>query len=273
MSGTARTENETNRLRAIDMIREGRSQSEVAKQLSVSRQTIWRWLRKYRQGGPEALLDKQPTRTGRGRLVASEVYDLFGTLVDHEPQHMGLYGRLWTYERITSFIEQHHGIRITVQTIRKYFGQWGIRFHRPAQISSQHELARTRHWLRTEYPVIRRAAESEGIPIFWLARIPFSYSVPQRKRTAQKAILLPQSPNRLLYAARPRNNMDFFHISSGTGSANAIRFLERLVEETREKRLCLIFGYGDFYSREVLEHVIANHPSFSAHALPDGLVY
>jgi transposase len=52
------------RRRAMSMVDEGRTQTEVAQLLDVSRQSVSEWVRAHRLGGDEALA---AGRRGRGR--------------------------------------------------------------------------------------------------------------------------------------------------------------------------------------------------------------
>lgn len=59
--------------RAILLIHEGRKQSEVARELGVSRQVLHQWQRVYREGGLDALLKR--SQRGRGDRLSAELLD------------------------------------------------------------------------------------------------------------------------------------------------------------------------------------------------------
>ena len=78
------------RLLAARRVEQGHKPGEVAKQLGVSRQTVYKWVRRLREEGPAGLVDRSsrprssPTRTSHAvelRIVAARVAEHAGPRV------------------------------------------------------------------------------------------------------------------------------------------------------------------------------------------------
>ena len=75
------------RLLAASRVEQGHKPGEVAKQLGVSRQTVYKWVRRFREQGAPGLADRSsrprtsPTRTAHEvelRIVAARIHEHAG---------------------------------------------------------------------------------------------------------------------------------------------------------------------------------------------------
>ena len=78
------------RLLAASRVEQGHKPGEVAKQLGVSRQTVYKWVRRFREQGAPGLADRSsrprtsPTRTAHEvelRIVAARIHEHAGPRV------------------------------------------------------------------------------------------------------------------------------------------------------------------------------------------------
>jgi transposase len=96
------------RLQAGALFAAGRSQTEVAHQLGVSRQNTSRWHTHWRAGGQDALRSAGPTRRA-SRLSDQQLHDLKQALRQGAHVH-GFDTDHWTLARIATVIQQMTGI-------------------------------------------------------------------------------------------------------------------------------------------------------------------
>jgi transposase len=93
---------EARRMAAARLLREGLSQSEVARELGVHRQSVSRWARELGQSGVRGL--RQAGRTGRPpKLGPAQLRDLERTL-KRGPEALGYATGLWTAGRVRDLI-------------------------------------------------------------------------------------------------------------------------------------------------------------------------
>lgn len=68
-------------MRALDLAREGRKQSEIAEALDVSKGAVSRWLATARRGGPDAL--RSHPAPGPARKITAEQLRMIPDLLSH----------------------------------------------------------------------------------------------------------------------------------------------------------------------------------------------
>ncbi len=89
------------RLLALWLVRRGEGVGAASEEAGVGKRTLERWLRWYREGGLETVLDRVPGHGGRGaesRLSAEQIEELF---VRSERGQFGTYGeaRRWVQQQ------------------------------------------------------------------------------------------------------------------------------------------------------------------------------
>ena len=100
---------ERRRMEAAQLLKQGVSQSEVARRLGVHRQSVIRWARQLAQSGRAGL--KQAGRAGRKpKLSASQLRKIEQAL-RRGPEALGYASGLWTAGRVRELIEHQCGVR------------------------------------------------------------------------------------------------------------------------------------------------------------------
>src|ERR1700687_937437 len=96
---------ERRRMAAAQLLKQGVSQSEVARRLGVHRHSVIRWARQLAQSGRAGL--KQAGRAGRKpKLSASQLRKIEQAL-KRGPEALGYAIGLWTAPRVRELIEDH----------------------------------------------------------------------------------------------------------------------------------------------------------------------
>jgi transposase len=99
---------EQRRLDAVRLVEQGLRQTEVARLLKVSRQSVSRWLMTRRLQGEDAL--RGAGRAGRRPELTAEQRKTLRGLLAHEPRALGYNGRSWTSSRVAHLIQSRFGI-------------------------------------------------------------------------------------------------------------------------------------------------------------------
>ncbi|MDD5640752.1 MAG: IS630 family transposase [Syntrophales bacterium] len=152
---------------AVKAVMEGTKQKEVAKMLGVTRHTICRWVRAYRNQGQEALKAKKKGRPLGGKLLPWQAAQIAKTVIDHYPEQLKLPFYLWTREAVALLIKRRFGIQLSVWTVGRYLKRWGFTPQKPARRAWEQNPEQVRQWLEKEYPSIRRQAQKEKAQIYW----------------------------------------------------------------------------------------------------------
>ena len=118
------------RLRIARLIDEGHSDPElVAEVFGVSRSSVYDWLRKYREGGPEALRRSVPL--GRPSAISEhQMRNVYSLIRDHEPREFGFGYALWTRSVVGLLVQQEFDLQLSPPTLAKALDRLGLRVPR-----------------------------------------------------------------------------------------------------------------------------------------------
>ena len=134
---------ERRRMEAARLLGEGLSQSEVARELGVHRQSVSRWARELEQSGVRALRKAQ--RTGRPpKLSPVQLRDLERAL-KRGPEVCGYVSGLWTAARVRDLIAERTGVRYHEARFPPLFHSRGARrkHDRNAKLTGREEASQT----------------------------------------------------------------------------------------------------------------------------------
>jgi transposase len=157
------------RRRAVALVAEGRSQTEVAGVLDVSRQSVSEWVRAYRLGGEAALAAaKRGRRWGEKTALAPwQQAQIAKAIRDKNPDQLRLPGFLWTRALVCELIDRRFGIRVAEKTVGRYLRAWGFSPQKPARRALEQNSELVARWLDERYPEIEARAHREKALILW----------------------------------------------------------------------------------------------------------
>jgi transposase len=157
------------RRRAVALCVEGRSQSEVARLLDVSRQSVNEWMAAYRVNGEAALAARRRGRKDgeKTALTAWQQAQIAKAIRDKNPDQLRLPGFLWTRALVCDLVEHRFGVRISEKTAGRYLRAWGFSPQKPARRAFEQDPEAVRRWLEVEYPAVAERGRREKARILW----------------------------------------------------------------------------------------------------------
>jgi transposase len=150
---------EERRLNGARLLEEGVSQSEVAREMGVTRQSVHRWAKVMEAEGEKGLV-RVPTGR-KPRLNAVQLVQL-GELLKAGPQAHGHATALWTTERIARLIHRQFGVRYHRDHIGRLLGQMGWSCQRPTGRARERNEEEIIRWKRVEWPRIKKKPKQKG---------------------------------------------------------------------------------------------------------------
>lgn len=99
---------EARRLQAWRLKEKGWPQRQIAEALGVSAAAISQWVRRVREGGPQAL--RHRPSPGAPRRLAAEQLAQLPTLLRRGPAAYGFRGQLWTRKRVAEVMRLEFGV-------------------------------------------------------------------------------------------------------------------------------------------------------------------
>ncbi len=154
------------RLRAVQLLKEGNEAALVARMFGVSRAILFRWQNKYDEGGPAALETKK-TPGPASRLSPTQMSKLYAIITGCDPRQLQFDFGLWTRKIIRDLIRQEFSVKFSEVQVGRLLKKMGLSAQRPLYRAYQQDPERVEEWKKVIYPRIRRLAAEEGASIFF----------------------------------------------------------------------------------------------------------
>lgn len=113
---------------------QGLKAARIAELVRDNERTVQRWLQRYQAEGVQGLYDAP--RSGKPGKVTQAYRDKLLESVRLRPRSLGLDFSLWTLERLSDYMAQQTGIRISGEAVRQHLKAGGIVLSRP-----QHKIS------------------------------------------------------------------------------------------------------------------------------------
>jgi transposase len=157
------------RERAVAMLEAGNSQVAIASALGVHKNTVCRWLAKWRVAGTSALkARKRGRRYETQRLLdPHQAAEIQALITAHGPDELGLPFALWSREAVRDLVRARMGVTLAIRTVGDYLRRWGFTPQRPIRRARERQDAAVQAWLAEHYPKIAARAKAEGAQIHW----------------------------------------------------------------------------------------------------------
>ncbi len=152
---------ERRRMEAARLLRQGLSQSQVARAVGVHRQSVSRWAQELEQSGVRGL--RQAKRTGRPpKLSPAQLRDLERAL-QRGPEAFGFASGLWTASRVRALIEYRSGVRYHEDHVWRILRKLNWSCQRPTGKALERDEQAIRQWKRVTWPRIKKKPAASGV--------------------------------------------------------------------------------------------------------------
>jgi transposase len=245
------------------MLRQGMKQVEVASILEVSRTSVVRWWRNYRQEGMNGL--KQKTRGRRHgqkrRLDREQERSIQRMLVDKTPDQLKLPFALWTRKAVQEAIAQHYDVKLPIRTVGEYLHRWGFTPQKPVKKSYEQQPERVKKWLDEEYPGIARKAREEGAEILWGDETGISSEDNRGRGYAPKGQTpVVYGPGKrfsasMISAINNQGKMRFMVYEGALRVDTFLKFLRRVIKDTGRKIFIIVDNLRVHHAKKVQKWV------------------
>lgn len=143
------------RLQAGQLLLCGVAESEVARQVGVSRTAVREWKARLALGGLEAL---QPQPRGRCRTLNTQQRHMLVQALNQEALAHGFTTRVWTLPQIKQFIERNFNRTYSDSQVRRLLKALRFGTQRRLERAMEHNDAVLRKWNREHGSQPRRTA-------------------------------------------------------------------------------------------------------------------
>jgi transposase len=167
--GRKRTQKEQDAIRetGVRMVVSGISQSETARILGVSRQSVNGWYSKYKENGKEGLACGKRGNPQEPKLKGHQAATIVNIITDRHPEQLKLPFVLWTREAVRNLIKNKFNLELSIRTVGRYLQNWGFTSQKPFKKAMEQNPIAVKEWLEKEYPAIKEKAKNQKAMIFW----------------------------------------------------------------------------------------------------------
>lgn len=260
----------------VRLVGEGRSQTEVAGLLGVSRDAVGNWVAAHRRGGDRALdARRRGRRPGHTKLTNAQQEKIARLIVGHNPDQLKLPGFLWTRALVRDLIRQRFAIEVGEDTAGRYLRAWGFSPQKPMRRAYEQSDEAVRRWLQERYPEIEKRARGERAEILWADESGL------RSDHAAGRTWAPIGQTPVTKGTGKRFKANMIAAVSNTGTLRFrvfeqrftgplfLDFLKRLVKDNKGRKVILIVdGHPAHRARIVRDWVAVNPTLIELHFLP-----
>jgi transposase len=143
-------------------MQQGWSQRQIAEALSVSEGAVSQWMRRAREGGPEAL--QQRPRPGAPRRLTTDQLARLPVLLHQGAEAYGFRGQVWTCGRIAAVIRLEFGISYHPVHVGCLCQAISWSPQKPARRARQRDEATIARWRDDTWPAIKRGRRPSSKP-------------------------------------------------------------------------------------------------------------
>jgi len=274
------------RQKAIKAVIDGKKQVEVATILGVTRQTIGKWVRKYREGGEQSLKAKRRGRRKGGSLLPWQSAQIARTVIDRNPEQLRLPFYLWTREAVAQLIEQRFGLRLSIWTVGRYLARWGFTPQKPVRRAYEQSSEAVQRWLRADYPTMQKQAKKEKGMIYWGDEMGLRSDHATGRsygRCGQTPVISGTGQRfscNMISAINNRGHLNFMVFKSRFDADVLLNFLRRMIRQIQGKIFLIVDGHPVHHAVKV-KHRIEKHanqirlfflPGYSPELNPDEML-
>ena len=272
-------------MRAMNMIKEGIKQKDIARILGVSQTAVTNWKKRAAQGGLKALRKRKrgvPTGTKR-RMSEEQEKQIQRLITDKTPDQLKMAFALWNRDAVRQLIEQRFGITYTLQALSMILHRWGFTPQRPVKAAYEQRPAEVRQWLDETYPQVRQKANKENAEIWWGDETAIKPECHHRRGYAPKGRtpLVRQPAKRfhssLISAVNNQGSLQWMALRESLNAEIFIKFLRQLIKGRKRKVILIVDNLRVHHSKPVKAWVNEHRerielvylPSYSPDLNPD----
>ncbi len=257
---------------AVQRVLAGEKQADVARSMKVRPNAVYRWMRKARAGGLEALVARKATGR-RPTLSLAQERRLFKLLAEKSPRQLKFPFALWTLPLVGQLVERLFRIVLHKATLGRLLRRLGFSPQVPRQRAFQRDDAACEEWRRKTFPrILAEARKGRGIVLFLdecgvheLGPIARTWAL----RGNRPVIRTSGSRRKInvISAISPRGRLWFRCFRGNLNSSRFVGFLQELLQEVQGKILLVLDRHPAHVSAMTKRFLLVS-PRLTIHLLP-----
>jgi len=225
---------EARRLRAIEAIQAGYSQSQAASLVGASRTSVSNWIERFDTDGKSGLLERRRGRPPIREVLQTQMQHTVRQMLTQRPDQLGLEGELWTLRTAQLLCARQMSSDLSRWTVTRYLGEWGLQAPGAMGNAEREAPKRVESWFAREYDRLRvRCRKARAVLAFW-----------EQTEVSSETLRLELAAGRpvrfnLQWIIRGRGEWAFLAFPRTVGIDETIEFFER-VQRQLQSNLVLV---------------------------------
>jgi len=225
--------------------------------------TLKKWLKRFDEGGEEALREQQLGRpVGSGTKLSKRQFNSLQNLVETKtPEQCGLLYFLWSREAVQSLIWKKFKIKISIRHISEIMKKLGFTPQKPKLEYLERQEDKVKKWIQEEYPKIVKEAKAQGAEIHWSDETGIQNIANDQKSYAPKG----QTPvfkktgrrlkSSIISSVTNKGKIRFMIYAGGLTADKFIEFLRRLIKSAERKIFVIVDNLPTHKTQKVTDWV------------------
>jgi transposase len=262
------------RQRAIELFLDNTSQKNISKILGVSRQSVWKWVKSYKELGDKGLKIRKRGRPQGGQLQPWQSAQVVKIVKNSCPDEIGMPFLLWTRESIGSLIKKIFDITLSKWTVGRYLSKWGFSPQKPSRKAVEQNPQAIRNWLQIEYQRIHKQANKEQATIHWGDEMGLrsDHNVGRTYGLKGKTPIVKRAGNRfscsMISTITNLGRLSFMIFEENFNEDIFLKFLKRLVCQSSRKIFLIVDQHSAHKSKKTKEWLRLNEKDIRIFYLP-----
>lgn len=270
---------------AIALREKGMKNKDVAELVGISATTVSLYWGKYKAQGAKGIKLKRRGRSEGEQKTLSDAQEscIVRMLIDYNPKQLEFSFALWTRESVKALIDRECDMDMPISTVGRYLKKWEFTAKKPIKRAYERSDAKTKAWIKEEYPQIKARAQTEQADVWW-ADETSCVSLPTHLKG-----YAPKGKKPLLVHTAKRFRINMISAITNTGKTmfslydeainteRFINFLQKAIDSS-EKKIFMILDNLRVHHAKVVQEWIKEHkdkielfflPAYSPDLNPD----
>ena len=255
------------------VIEDGEKPSDVMDSLGLCRTSIYPWLRRYKDRGLEALVEKiapgpQP------KLDEKQRQQIRRWILGKDPRQHGFDFGLWTRRIVQTMIQEKMGVELCLTSVGKLLASLDITPQKPLRRAYERDPLAVERWREEEYPKLKKRAKKLGAMIFFLDEAGFQSDPPLGRTYGLKGhtpVVESSGQRQSINVISAVNASGSFWAATYTGKLDAesfVEFLRNFMKGRRTKIFLVVDGHPAHKAKIVKDYVVGTQGRLELYFLP-----
>lgn len=267
-------EQEDLRKKVVLAVESGWKIGEVADLFGITRQSVGKWVKVYRERGTDALRSRKRGHEGGEPFSLEQRELVIDTILNHTPNEEGLSFSMWTRRAVAALILKLTGVPRSRTTAGRYLKKWGLTPQRPKKKAREQDPNEVKKWVETGYERIREDAERDDAEIFFVDEVGLrSDHLPGRSYgLCGQTPVVPTTGKRFranaISAMSPQGRLKFMAFEENFRKETFLEFLTRMVRDAERKIILVLDRHPAHLANVVKEWISSRSDRVEMRLLP-----